>query len=167
MHLVFSVLLSEIQACRQHHVWEPHHCWPLPGLLEEDRQSEDGLLVWKVHWAQRHPAGHQSWGGCHLWASTGETFCFSFSGQFDGLYFPLCCIFNVQYFNVVLHQWVYLLKVTCLNLVVPVPFRMPLRTAWNWWMIPKLQLWMKSQPNWASARLACVWFLSVWHRASL
>lgn len=33
-------------------------------------------------------------------------------------------------------------------------YRMPPRTAWNCWMIPKLQLWMKLLPNWACARLA-------------
>lgn len=62
----------EIQTRGQHHVWEPHHCRPLPGLLEEDGQSEDGLLVRQVHRAQRHPAGHQSRGCRHLRASTGE-----------------------------------------------------------------------------------------------
>lgn len=70
--LFLAVPPPEIPTRGQHHVWEPHHCRPLPGLLEEDGQSEDGLLVRQVHRAQRHPAGHQSRGCRHLRASTGE-----------------------------------------------------------------------------------------------
>lgn len=40
--------------------------------------------------------------------------------------------------------------------------RTPLRTAWSWWTIPKLQLWMKSLPNWACARLVSSPLAAVW-----
>lgn len=93
----FSFSPPEIQTCRQHHVWEPHHCWPLLGLLEEDGQSEDGLLVRQIHGAHRHPPGHQSGSGCHLRTPTGGTFSLSVLPPDSALQVKLCLSLFAQW----------------------------------------------------------------------